>query len=117
MQFELSFTEYARRSLYFDMLIQVGGGKRIPVTASTFRPLTWCSSGELNFFENRERAKNIMDISPPIFFWLSRGLRGWTLSSLFGVGTDIAIIREKGQIRVSDCREIGDWKLRSVEGG
>jgi len=68
----------------------------IAATASTLRPLMWCSSGEVNFLENRERVKNIMDISPPIFFWLSRGLRGWTLSSLVGVGTDIAIVREKG---------------------
>ena len=97
-QLGLSFSEFARRALYSESVIQGGGGKGTPATHSVLRLLIRLSSGGANVFTIRERTKNIMDISPPIFLALSRGLlRGWISLRLVGVEIGIVGVFEKGR--------------------
>ena len=63
---------------------------------STLRPLICCSSEEGSSLRDCEHAKNIMDMSPPAFCWVSRGLQEWTSPCLVGVEIDIVAVREKG---------------------
>jgi hypothetical protein len=42
---------------------------------SAFRPFTRCSSAEANLEGQPGWTKNMIDMSPPAFLWLSSGLR------------------------------------------
>ena len=71
-----SFSETVCRQLYFGCVIQFGGGTQTSTTVSTLRPLIRFVSVAVNLLGRWDCAKNVMDMSPPTFVWLGRGLRG-----------------------------------------
>ena len=72
------------RAAYSDSFSQAGGGKWTVVIVSKLRPLICCRSGDANFVGSGKRAMKNMDMSPPIFLWLSSGLRRlvWALDDV-----------------------------------
>jgi hypothetical protein len=71
---ESSCSGFARRAQYSRLAVQVGGGKRISAIVSTLRPLICCFLGERSSFKDYKYIKNIIDILPPAFYWLLKGL-------------------------------------------